>query len=303
MTNTEMGRVERASERADRDEASPDRLQALLSQLNARRLRPATPDHAPSFERERRLAEIEERFLQRERAAIADRAREAPLDADAFVAWFEQLETCGPGQHDVLFEWLAREADLESMRWFLLQELAGEAGFDDLVALTQRKLAPTPKLELARNYWDEMGVGHEDGMHGPMLGKLAKELDLDPTAQPIVWESLAVGNLLMGLAYNRRWAYCSIGALGAVELTAPGRCVEVDRGMKRLGVTGAARRYYTLHSVIDRRHSAQWNREVLHPLVARDPSLAQWIAEGALMRLEAGRRTFERYRRELALPL
>lgn len=286
-----------------RDEADPERLHPRLAQLNARRLRPATPEQPPSFERERELAEIEERFLQRERAAVLDRARAAPTTPDAFVEWFEALEARGPGQHHPLFQWLASDADLESMRWFLEQELAGEAGFDDLVALTQRKLDAIPKLELARNYWDEMGVGREEGMHGPMLGRLAEELGLDPVHRPIVWESIAVGNLLMGVAYNRRYAYHSIGALGAVELTAPGRCLLVERGMARLGISGAGRRYYALHAVIDRRHSAQWDREVLRPLVARDPSLARWIAEGALMRLEAGRRTFERYRRELGVAL
>ena len=45
------------------------------------------------------------------------------------------------------------------MRWFLTQEAAGEAGFDDLVAMTQVKLPARAKLELARNYWDEMGRG------------------------------------------------------------------------------------------------------------------------------------------------
>ena len=49
------------------------------------------------------------------------------------------------------------------------QEAAGEAGFDDLVAMTQVKLPTRAKLELARNYWDEMGRGNPKGMHGPML--------------------------------------------------------------------------------------------------------------------------------------
>ena len=187
------------------------------------------------------------------------------------------------------------------MRWFLRQELAGEAGFDDLVALTQRRIEPIAKLELARNYWDEMGCGHEGGMHGPMLARLGRELDLASHPAEIVWEASALGNVLMGLAYNRRYAYHSIGALGAVELTAPGRCEKVVAGLERLGIRSSARRYYALHAVIDRKHSERWDREVLRTLVESDSSRARWLAEGALMRLEAGRRTFERYRRELGL--
>jgi hypothetical protein len=40
---------------------------------------------------------------------------------------------------------------------------------------------------------------------------------------------------------------------------------------------------------------------VIAPLVAREPRAAAAIAEGALMRLQAGARCFERYRRELGL--
>jgi hypothetical protein len=62
---------------------------------------------------------------------------------------------------------------------------------------------------------------------------------------------------------------------------------------------GEARRYYALHATLDIKHSRAWNSEVLRPLVAADPSLARPIAEGALMRLRAGARCFERYRAEL----
>lgn len=182
----------------------------------------------------------------------------------------------------------------------------GEAGFDDLVALTQVKLATRAKLELARNYWDEMGQGHVGGMHGPLLDRLAVELDIGNGGDgaggaTVVEESLRLGNLMLALATNRRYAYQSIGALGAIELTAPGRAEQVNAGLRRLGVGGAARRYFALHATLDRKHSAAWSREVLHTLVAEDPDVAQPIAEGALLRLHAGARCFDRCRRELGL--
>ena len=230
---------------------------------------------------------------------MAARAAAAPRDGAGFVDWFEALEQNGPGQHDALFDWLAQDAPREAMIWFLTQEVAGEAGFDDLVAMTQVKLPIQAKLELARNYWDEMGQGHRGGMHGPMLDVLSEELSLSKSS-PIVWESLALGNLMTALASNRRYTFHSVGALGAIELTAPGRAQKVNAGLKRLEVTGAARRYFALHATLDVKHSIAWNREVLRPLVDARPEVAPAIAEGALMRLEAGRRCFERYRAELA---
>jgi hypothetical protein len=280
-------------------------LQRALDAFNKRRLSPALPDDAvEDWVSEHDLLERELCFVARELRRVAPLAAFAPADPDGFVAWFEQLEATGPGQHDVLFDWLEAEATADQMTWFLRQEIAGEAGFDDLVALTQVKMPTRAKLELARNYWDEMGQGHEGGMHGPMLTRLAQELGMTkPDAMDVVPEALALGNLLVALAMNRRYAYHSIGALGAIELTAPGRAAKVNAGLKRLGIVGEARRYFALHATLDIKHSAAWNREVLHPLVASDPRVARPIAEGALLRLAAGARCFERYRRALGLAL
>src|SRR5262249_21866252 len=147
------------------------------------------------------------------------------------------LEQTGPGQHDPLFPYLAEQASYEQMHWFLTQEVAGEAGFDDLVALTQVKMPTVAKLELARNYWDEMGRGQHAGMHGAMLERVAQTMGLDARPEKIVWEALALANLLTGLAANRCYAYHAIGGLGGVELTAPWRVGLVNRGLKRLGLS------------------------------------------------------------------
>ncbi|MEJ7730606.1 MAG: iron-containing redox enzyme family protein [Polyangiaceae bacterium] len=238
--------------------------------------------------------------VERWRVAVAARAAEAPREGQAFVRWFDELREAGPGQHDPLFPWLAEEASLDDLRWFLTQEVAGEAGFDDLVALSQLGMPARAKLEMARNYWDEMGQGHAEGMHGPMLSRLADALEL-PRGGDVVVESLELSNLMLALAHHRHYAFHSVGALGAIELTAPGRSALVNAALKRLGVAGEARRYFALHATLDVKHSEAWNREVLAPLVDRDPRVAQALAEGALMRLQAGARCFERYRRELGV--
>jgi hypothetical protein len=264
-----------------------------------------SPDRDPAAwrryldeERELRIAEGE--FIERERANVARALDDVPRDPSAFVAWFEELKVSGPGQGDPLFPWLSTRASLGEMRWFLQQEIAGEAGFDDLVALTQVKLPTFPKLEMARNYWDEMGRGSARAMHGPLLARLGREFGLSE-ADDVVWESLALGNLMIGLATNRHFTYQSVGALGVIELTAPGRAAHVNAGLKRLGVAGEARQYFALHATLDVKHSEAWNAEVLYPLVAERPDCARHLAEGALMRLNAGARCFARYRREFGL--
>lgn len=280
-----------------------DAFQQRLSSWNHRRLDPAHPseDWLVELDEDHGMRRLEGLFIEDQRRVIAAQADGVPTDADGFIAWFEALKQTGPGQNDPLFPWLATEASLEDMRWFLLQEVAGEAGFDDLVAMTQVKMPTRAKLELARNYWDEMGRGAEAGMHGPMLAQLAEALDLHPTISGTHAASLALGNTLVAFATTRRYAYHAVGALGVVELTAPWRADLVAKGLKRLGV-GRPRKYFALHATLDVAHSEAWNAEVLRPLVEDDPACGRFIAEGALMRLEAGRRCFEAYRAHLWSP-
>lgn len=243
----------------------------------------------------------EGRFVERERQMVQRTAHEAPEEPAAFLCWFENLLDRGPGQGDPLFEWLAGAATLPEMRWFLTQEAAGEAGFDDLVALTQVRFPVRAKLEMARNYWDEMGRGHERGMHGLMLAALVRELALQPSIDDTGWEALALSNLMVALASNRRYAYQAVGALGAIEMTAPGRVAQVNAGLQRLDVSAAARTYFQLHAGLDIKHSQAWNEEVILPLVKADSTTARPIAEGALMRLSSGARCFRRYRAHFGL--
>ena len=248
------------------------------------------------------MAEKEIRFFEQERQEILHLANEAPSDTAGFLAWFESLRETGPGQNDPLFPWLAKHVNESQMRWFIQQELAGEAGFDDLVALTQLRMPAQAKLEMARNYWDEMGRGSEQGMHGTMLDATVRELDIsENTADNAVWEALALGNLLLAAAFNRRYAYHSVGALGAVELTAPTRSVWVAKALQKLNISKSGSLYFRIHSTVDIRHSKDWNREVIATLVDGNPDVAQAIAEGALMRLNAGARCFDRYRREFGI--
>jgi hypothetical protein len=276
-------------------------FQRGLAQWNHQRLAPQFPsgDWQKTLERDLNMLRLEGGFIEALRAEVADEAAAAPTDPDGFVAWFEELKDSGPGQSDPLFPWIAEEASRKEMSWFLEQEAAGEAGFDDLVAMTQVKLPAGAKLELARNYWDEMGRGNPKGMHGPMLDLLIDTLGLKPTIETTVWESLALANAMTAMATTRRYTWQSVGAMGAIELTAPGRSAATAAGLERLGFSHAERRYFTLHSVLDVKHSEAWNREALRPLVSEDPRRAAAIAEGALIRLNCGKRCFERYRAEL----
>lgn len=278
-----------------------DEEQQKLARWNRDRLSPRLPDAdwQGALRHDADMLHLQGAFLDNLRQQVSHEAAGVPSDPIGFVCWFEQLKQVGPGQDDPLFPWLERTASIAQMRWYLQQEAAGEAGFDDLTAFTQVKLPERVKLELARNYWDEMGRGNAKGMHGPMLHRLVQALDLQPCIEDTIWESLALANAMTAMATRRDYAWHAVGALGVIELTAPARSAAVAAGLKRLGVDGKTRTYFDLHAALDIKHSAAWNAEAIAPAVAEDPGRAVAIAEGALIRLYCGARCFERYRREL----
>jgi pyrroloquinoline quinone (PQQ) biosynthesis protein C len=278
-----------------------DRLHHRLATFNLQRMALGHP--SPKWEEdlanEYENRKLEGRYLEQLRLSVKPLVEDAPRDSDHFVEWFQTLDAVGPGQDHPFFDWLATEADLTQMRWFLTQEAAGEAGFDDLLAYAQVKLPPRPKLECARNFWDEMGHGKQSAMHGQMLDNMVQVLGLEPSIDTTVWQSLALANTMLGLATTRRYAYHALGALGVIELTAPGRVKKVSAGMRRLGLNGRMRAYFDLHAALDVSHAKAWIREVIRPLVEADPGCASSLAEGALMRLQCGARCFDRYALEL----
>ena len=282
-------------------DADPDAFHQQLAHFNVARVAVSVPSACwtADLKTEFELRVAEGQYLEALRLQVAPLLPLQHGDTDNFIGWFERLAANGPGQQHDLFDWLAHSATMPQMRWFLTQEAAGEAGFDDLLAYTQVKLPVQAKLECARNYWDEMGHGKQSAMHGQMLDNMVQTLDLQPRIHTTVWQSLALGNTMLGLATTRRYVYQSLGALGVIELTAPGRVKQVSLGMKRLGLDGRMRAYFDLHAALDVSHARAWIREIIRPLVDADPACAQHIAEGALMRLVCGQRCFDRYSFEL----
>ncbi len=283
-------------------ESSYSQFHHLLASLNRKRL---SIDLKMTSETEAALnflcGYLEEHWLQHERARIAPKMKEVPVEQAAFIDWFESLQQNGYGQGHPLFLYLSERASREEFHYFLKQETSTEAGFDDLIALTQVKTPPFVKMELAHNFWDEMGEGELEGVHSHQLTRLIESFHLSWQThyEDVHWEPLALSNMMIAVATKRSRFYQSIGALGAIELTAPGRCQKVMEGLKRIGLSSTEYHYYTLHSVLDVSHWEGWKENVLTPLLAENPESILPIAEGALLRLFAGERCYRVYSQHL----
>ena len=101
------------------------------------------------------------------------------------------------------------------------------------------------------------------------------------------------------MALDRENSFHVVDALGVLERMAPGRAVQANDGLRRVGFSPRACIYFPLQSTLDVKHSQAWNEHVLRPIMQERPELAQPVAEGTLMRLHSGARSFLYYREEL----
>lgn len=182
-----------------------------------------------------------------------------------------------------IYQWLADEADWQATLHFLALEGGPDDIFDDLVATCQIGLPLGPaKMELAGNYWDEMGNGQIEAVHSVLYKQFVDAVKLPHIPrdeQPT--QALERCALLGLLAVNRALQPEMIGALGLIELSAGPQCRYVDQGLKRLGGATDARAFYQMHAVVDPRHGAGWLDNAVSPLVNQRPAWARRILRGA----------------------
>jgi hypothetical protein len=242
---------------------------------------------------------LEESLMAQLSWADHSRRWSLPQDPTAAMRAIAALDRMPP-----VYQWLADEASREEVVEFLALEGGPDGGFDDLVAICQVGLEGGPKLELARNYWDEMGRGDLDAVHTNLHRRLVEALELPavPRAeQPLeALERAALGSLL---ATNRWLQPEMLGALGLIELQAGPRCRKVVAALTRLGLPGDALPFYYEHATADPRHGREWLDQVVTPLARDDPEFGQRMVRGARWRSTANARFLTAISARLDLPL
>ncbi len=231
---------------------------------------------------------LEERYI--ERLGVADDNR-VPPGAEGTVAAVRAL--AASDQVPAVYRWVAEEAGGDELVEFLALEGGPDGGFDDMVAVCQVGIDGAPKLELARNYWDEMGRGDSAQVHTELHRRLVKELGLRRMArseQPL--EALDRSVLGSLLATNRHLQPEMVGALGLIEMQAGHRCRKVVDGLRRIGAPDGALGFYVEHAAADPRHGKDWLDHVITPLAA-EPRWANGVLRGARWCAGVNRRFFD----------
>lgn len=231
---------------------------------------------------------IEERLVEEwargESAGAEDEARSDPVGAMRRFARIDQIPP--------IYDWVAERATFEQLRSFLELEGGPDGGFDDLVAMCQVGLSGSPKVEMARNYWDEMGNGDGARVHTELHRDVARALGFRDLRRADLPDEALERSVLGGLlVLSRRFQPEAVGALGLLELQAGPRCRRVVAGLERVGAPAGAFPFYREHAEADPRHGKAWLEEVVADL-GRDPRWAVGMARGARWRSTVNARFF-----------
>ena len=198
------------------------------------------------------------------------------------------------------YRWLAKDACWDDLVRFLALEGGPDGGFDDLVAVCQVGLSGSAKLELGKNYWDEMGNGDPDAVHTVLHERLVEAVGMPQVPreeQPVeALERAALGGLL---ATNRWLQPEMIGALGLLELQAGPRCRLVLQAFDRLGAPSGAYPFYVEHAEVDPVHGKDWVDKAIVPTVTERPDWGPRIVKGAWWRSSVNLAFFEALHRDL----
>jgi len=216
-----------------------------------------------------------------------------PRVGTEYVNWLKRLVSCHAASlHPLYGDHLAERASSRELAFFMTQEATLDPRFDDILALLQIGMPASQKLELASNYYDEMGNGILEGMHSVMFSRTLEHLGVDPTSTGtgMLVEARAAGNLSACMALVRRHRYKALGYFGVTEYLTPRRFKHVVAAWKRNELPPAGIEYHQAHIEIDAQHAHGWMQNVIAPMIEEQPSAGREIAMGALIRLNSSQR-------------
>ena len=216
-----------------------------------------------------------------------------PTTGEAYLKWLKKLIAEHPANaHPFYRDFLRNHATAADIRFFLAQETNLDPRFDDILALLQVGIKGRAKMEIASNYWDEMGNGNPEQVHTFMFDEALRCLNVDPSyiQEHMLIEARISGNLSMGLALNKRHQFKAIGYFGVTEYITPARFKNLVKAWQRNGLPEEGITYHNLHVTIDTIHGNSWFNNVIAPTIDHTPALGKEIALGALVRLNSSTR-------------
>jgi pyrroloquinoline quinone (PQQ) biosynthesis protein C len=286
----------------DGDKAAELDVHRFLYEINAHRILPPWAEHWHDYEHPVVLAahrKTQDAWLDHDRMVFAA-GLELPASSAEFADWATKIcEDHPSGVSHPLFAFLANDASFEQLRCFSAQETPLDIHFSDLIALLLPGIHGEQKIELAMNFWDEMGNGRADVTHRQLRLAMMRSVGISPDGYlaDIDWfwpEELRLANMYFQAAADRRLAPQAVGMLLATELVVPGRMDRQVDGWRRVGLPDQEMHFLLEHATVDLTHGQGWLDHVVAPLAATHPELLPEVAIGMLRRLDGSLRVCDR---------
>ncbi len=278
------------------DEVAKKEFHSILYLMNISRLglpwekRIKNLNHHLFIQIKSRMEELLDGFDRQYHAKII---ADIPKESEKFESWVLQMIESHPSNvvHP-LFEFMSKEATFEQLTEFFHQEAPMDLHFVDVLTLMMPGIYGEMKMELAGNFWDEMGCGVLENVHRKTRVKFMEYLHINENDHLdnigyYCWEELALANLYFQGAFDRSRLTQLIGNMLATETMVPGRVDLQVEGWKRVGMAESELGYLNEHVSVDVEHAKGWLHNLVLPLVVDHPEMAEELAFGALRRLKA----------------
>lgn len=216
----------------------------------------------------------------------------APTEPRAYLSWLkQQARIHRVYKHPYYREFIRDRATPEDLRAYVIQESVVDGRFDDLLAMMQIGTSGAAKMEIAANFWDEMGNGNHAEVHTHLFNNIFRVFDIqaDELEGSLTANALLSGNLAVLLCRYRRYYAEAVGFLGMTEWLVPERFTQILHAWNRLGLPEDGIVYHRLHVTIDSKHAAGWFHNVVLP-AAESPQMRAGMARGTLWRLNSSAR-------------
>lgn len=216
-----------------------------------------------------------------------------PQGGQAYVKWLKKvISEHSSSVHPLYNDFLAQRAQSHHLAYYLAQETNLDPRFDDILAFLQVGLPVEPKLELAQNYFDEMGNGKAAKVHSQMFNTALQKIGVDDQylQHNMLLDAQVSGNISAALALSRRHYFKAVGYFGVTEYLAPRRFKHVVNAWRRNGLPEVGITYHELHIGIDAVHAKGWFNNVIAPAVEKNPDIGREFAIGAMIRLNSSER-------------
>lgn len=228
-----------------------------------------------------------------ERAWLANETRRAGGGGHTSTPVVERLKALW-ANHAVashpIFDFLETDATRAQILAFFRSDSALNIRFFDLLVYSMIGSREGVRGELAQNFWDESGRGVPARSHVTLFQRLLEVVGVgraaDHHASALEWQGLAGYNLFMLACVNRQHYFKLLGIMAMTELLDPSQYEKLARGCRRVGLGGEEElAYYDEHVTIDVIHGEGWLANVIAPIVAESPEVADDIVLGAALRL------------------